>query len=75
MPKTDYDPISPLDVLHAELDGLIQSHINNLLTCDAAKHDHLTGIIKGLKTAQNRAADLAKKWRGADEVSHTITLV
>lgn len=75
MPKTDYEAIDAIDVLRAELDALIDSHINSLLTCEAAKHDHITGIIKGLKTAQNRAADVARKWRANDDVSASITLV
>jgi hypothetical protein len=62
-PNSDFAPIDLADVAVRELKALIESHINTLLTCDAAKHDHQTGIIKGLKTAQTRIEELARKWR------------
>lgn len=62
MPKTDYDPISPLDVLVAEIDAQISSQTERLIACKAVDHDHIAGILKGLNTAKQRAIELRKKW-------------
>jgi len=62
MPKTDYDPISPLDVLVAEIDAQISSQTERLIACKAVDHDHIAGILKGLQTAKQRAIELRKKW-------------
>lgn len=62
MPKTDTDPISPLDVLVAEIDKNIDSQIERLLACPTSEHDRIVGIVKGLGTAKQRALELRKQW-------------
>lgn len=66
MPMKDLDPISPLDVLVTEIDAQITSQTERLIACKAVDHDHITGILKGLQTAKQRAIELRKTWY-ADE--------
>jgi hypothetical protein len=66
MPIKDLDPISPLDVLVTEIDTQITSQTERLIACKAVDHDHITGILKGLNTAKQRAIELRKTWY-ADE--------
>lgn len=66
-PNSDYAPIDLADVVIGELDTLIASHISTLLSCEAARHDHQTGIIKGLKQARDRIHAAAKKWRAGGD--------
>lgn len=73
MPQTDYDPISPLDVLVAEIDAQINSQTERLIACKAADHDHITGILKGLQTAKQRAIELRQKWHANDAEPVTVT--
>jgi hypothetical protein len=74
MPQTDYDPISPLDVLVTEIDAQISSQTERLIACKAVDHDHITGILKGLQTAKQRAIELRKTWHG-DEPQAQVEII
>lgn len=68
MPKTDYDAIDLAEIACAELDAIINSHIEKLIAQPAATHDHTTGIIKGLQTARKRISDLGRRFRMGDRL-------
>ena len=76
--QSAYDLVS---VVSRQLDGLIESHISTLLAAEAAKHDHITGIIKGLKTAKRELEATGKKWRAgvdledADPRQHRLAAI
>lgn len=62
-----------------DLKVLVDDHISSLLTAKAERHDHLTGIIKGLKTAINTVETLGKKWRAGidldDDAAHLTRML
>ena len=55
-----------VDTVRKAIDARISSGLEQLVACDASKHDKLAGTIAGLKSARKELLATAKKWQSSD---------